>query len=227
MGGNLFALIISIGIPVGFLIYAVIRKQLRAFLLGVLAFVGSQVLFRIPILQLLGEHSVTYSMFQAMQPLLFTIVLALSAGIVEESARYIFMRYLLREQSWQSGLLFGAGHGGIEAILFVGISAIVASFSTRDAMYNTEFFIGGIERLFAILFHIGLSLLVLRSVREGRFSLLVVAILLHGFVNSLIGIIPLIFATTHSLFVIELSLAITATSLFIYNLYIKRKGVFL
>src|SRR5699024_1750924 len=95
MGGIIFALIISIGIPVSFFIYAIIQKKMRAFFLGVLAFVGSQVLFRIPILQLLEAKSVTYTMFQAMQPVLFAIVLGLSAGIVEEGARFIMIRYLL------------------------------------------------------------------------------------------------------------------------------------
>lgn len=226
MGGIVFALIISIGIPVTVLIYAIIQRQIRPFILGVFAFIGSQVLFRIPILQLLEAHSVTYTMFQAMKPVMFAIVLGLSAGVVEESARFMMMRYLMPKRSWQSGLLFGAGHGGIEAILFVGFSAIVVLFSTSVTMYGNQFYIGGTERLFAMLFHIGLSLLVLRSVMERHYLLLIVAILLHGAVNSLVGIVPLYFSSTSSLIVIELSLVIVSISLFVYSVYLKRKGVF-
>src|SRR5699024_1620619 len=110
--------------------------------------------------------------------------------------------------------------------LFLGLGAILVLIVPSMDMGGTEFYIGGIERLFAMLFHIGLSLLVLRSVRERRGLYLIVAILLHGFVNSLVGIVPLIFAPGHSLFVIELSLVITSVSLFIYTLYLHRKGVF-
>lgn len=227
MTGVIFAILVSIGIPVGFLIYAVIQKRIWPFILGLFAFIGSQVFFRIPILQLLETNSVTYTMFRAIYPILFSIVIALSAGIVEEGARFILMRYVLRDHSWKVGLIFGAGHGGVEAVLFVGISAVVAIIYPTDAlMLTNDFAIGGIERLFAILLHIGLSLLVLRSVIERRYIFLILAILVHGFVNSLVGVIPLYMSPQSSLWVIEIVLAIVACSLFTYNLFTKRKGVF-
>src|SRR5699024_9182867 len=97
MVGILFALIISIGIPFSLFIYALFKKQTWPFLLGVLAFVISQVFFRMPILQLLEAHSVQYSLFSVTNPILFSILLALSAAIVEEFARYIFMRFLMKK----------------------------------------------------------------------------------------------------------------------------------
>lgn len=226
MIGILFALFISVCVPISFCIYAVIKKRILPFVLGVSAFVGSQMLIRLPILQLLEANSVKYTMFSVTNPILFAIIIALSAGVVEETARFILMRYVLKERTWQTGLLFGAGHGGVEAVLFVGISALAMLFSTVGASYGGEFFIGGIERLFAMLLHIGLSMLVLRSVVEKRYILLFIAILIHGFVNSLVGIVPLFFTPNMALVVIEVVLAIIAIGLFMYNLYVKRKGVF-
>src|SRR5699024_10718664 len=155
-------------------------------------------------------NSVTYTMFSATNPILFSIIIALSAGVVEEMARFILMRYVLKERTWQTGLLFGTGHGGVEAVLFVGISALAMLFSTVGASYDGEFFIGGIERLFAMLLHIGLSILVLRSVVEKRYRLIFIAILIHGFVNSLVGIVPLFFTPNMALVVIEVVLALIA-----------------
>lgn len=226
MGGLIFAIIVSIGIPVGFFVYAIISKHMWSFVLGVVAFVGSQVLFRIPILQVLETNSVTYTMFSIKNPLLFSIVIGLSAGVAEELARFILLRFVIRSHSWQTGIFFGAGHGGIEAVLFVGIGSILMLFSFDGIWFGNEYFIGGIERLFAMIFHIGLSLLVLRTVIERRYLPLVVAIFLHGFVNSLVGIVPLYVAPELALIVIEVSLAFVAVGLLIYHVRLKRKGVF-
>lgn len=226
MGGMLLAIIISVGIPLSLFIYAILQKQWWPFILGVLAFVSSQVLFRIPLLQLLEAKSLQYTMFSMTQPILYAIFLAFSAGIVEEGARFLFMRFLLKERTWQTGFLFGAGHGGIEAILFVGINAIVLLFTSHAASLGTEFLIGGVERFFAIIFHISLSLFVLRAVSESRIVFLGIAILFHGAVNSLVGIVPIYFSESMSLMIIETSLAIVALLLFSYHLIQKRKGVF-
>lgn len=226
MVGILFAILVSIGIPLALFIYAVVNKQVGPFLLGLATFVLSQMFFRIPIIQLLTVYSSAYTMFSATNPVVFSILLALSAALVEEVGRFVAMRFLLKNPSWTSGVLFGAGHGGIEAIIFVGITALVLLFSANSGMYGLDYFIGGIERLFAILLHISLSLLVLRSVSERRISLLFLAIFFHTFVNSLVGIVPIYVRGEMSLVIIELSLAIIALGLFIYQLILKRKGLF-
>src|SRR5690625_1133151 len=134
-------------------------------------------------------------MFSAMQPVLFAVVIGLSAGVFEEMARFIIMRFFMKQRDWKSGFLFGAGHGGIEAILFVGINSVVSLFSPAVIAYSTDFFIGGIERFFALLLHIGLSIIVLQGVVQKKFRYVIFAILIHGFVDSLIGILPLFLST--------------------------------
>jgi len=225
MVGILFALLISIGIPVSLFIYAILKKQIWPFVLGIVAFVGSQIVIRLPILQFLGENSVTYSMFSAKNPILFAIIIAFTAGIMEELARFILMRYAMKKRTWQSGFIFGAGHGGIEAVLLVGLGAFVMLFSVTGEQYSGDFLIGGIERLFAMLLHIGLSLLVLQSVVQKRYIYVVVAIFIHGFVNSLVGIYPQFLPPNMALIAIEVTLAFVALGLFVYSLFLKRKGV--
>ena len=46
-------------------------------------------------------------MFSVMQPVLFALLLSLSAGIFEEVARFIAMRYFMKQRDWQSGFYLG------------------------------------------------------------------------------------------------------------------------
>lgn len=225
MAGIIFATIISIGLPLIALLYACCKKRYIPFVLGVLAFVVSQVLIRIPILKYLGEHSTAYSMFSAMQPVLFAVVIGLSAGILEELARFIAMRFFMKQRDWQSGFLFGAGHGGIEAVLLLGSNAVFLLFSPTAIAYSDAYFIGGIERFFAMLLHIGLSIIVLQGVVRKRFLYVVLAIMIHGVVDALVGILPLYVPQESRLLVAEVTLAVIALAVFNYSLWIKRKGV--
>src|SRR5699024_5888834 len=179
MLGIVLALFISIGLPLVALLYAVYTKRYIPFILGMLAFIIAQLLFRLPLLDYLQMHSATYLMMSVRQPVLFAVVIGLSAGVFEEFARFILMCYLMKESDWWSGCLFGVGHGGIESVLFVGISAFGMIFSVTANLYNLDFFIGGIERFFAILLHIGLSIVVLQGVLQKKFFNLVLAIIIH------------------------------------------------
>ncbi|GGA91117.1 YhfC family glutamic-type intramembrane protease [Ornithinibacillus halotolerans] len=227
MFGIIFSICISIGIPLFALIYACVKRHYIPFFLGVLAFVISQLLFRLPLLDYLQSHSTTYSMLSIMNPVLFAIAIGLSAGIVEELARYIMMRFFMKQRSFQAGFLFGTGHGGIEAVWFVGISAISMLFSPLATFYNIDFLIGGTERFFALMLHIGLSIIVLHGVIQRKFLFVVLAIFIHGFIDTLIGIFPLIFeSTNHVLIASEVSLAVTALVVISYSFLLKRRNMF-
>lgn len=225
MVGIICTVVISIGIPFIALLYAFYKKRYIPFGLGILAFVVSQVLLRIPLMQYIGQNSAAYSMFSVTRPVLFYILIGLSAGVFEELARFVAMRFLMKQRDWQSGFLFGAGHGGIEAVLFVGISAISLLFSPSIIVSSEPYFVGGIERLFAMLLHIGLSIIVLQGIVKRRFIYIMLAILIHGMVDALVGILPLYLSGNDALIAIEVTLAITALAVFIYSLRIKRKGV--
>lgn len=225
MAGLIFTVIISVGIPFIALLYACYKKRYIPFGLGIIAFVVSQILLRIPLMQYLGQNSLAYSMFQATQPVLFAILIGLSAGVFEELARFIAIKYVMKQRDWQSGFLFGIGHGGIEAVLFVGISALSLLFSPAIIFGGDLYVIGGIERFFAMLLHIGLSLIVLQGVVRKKFLYIIVAILVHGFVDALVGVTPLYVPADYALIVVEVMLAITSLSVFGYGLWMKRKGI--
>src|SRR5699024_8161099 len=148
----------SIGLPLAAFLYAIKTKRYIPFLLGVLAFISSQVLIRIPLLEYLQAHSSTYLMISVTHPVLFAVMIGLSAGVFEGLARFVMMYFLMKQRDWQSGFLFGAGHGGIEALLFVGLGSVTMLFSPTANVHDLDFFVGGIERFFAMLLHIGLSI---------------------------------------------------------------------
>jgi uncharacterized membrane protein YhfC len=56
---------------------------------------------------------------------LLALAAGLSAGLFEEVARWLVLRYWLKQaRGWPEALQFGAGHGGIEAIL-LGLLVVV------------------------------------------------------------------------------------------------------
>jgi|SRR5699024_4578065 len=225
MLGIVLALFISIGLPLVALLYAVYTKRYIPFLLGMIAFIVAQLVIRLPLLEYLQIYSATYLMMSVRQPVLFAVVIGLSAGVFEELARFILMRFLMKQRDWWSGFLFGVGHGGIEAVLFVGASALTIVFSATANVYNIDFLIGGIERFFAILLHIGLSTIVLQGLVKRKFIYIVLAIIIHGFVDAMVGILPLFMSRNAALIVTEVSLAIIALSVCSYSLSIKRREV--
>lgn len=225
VAGVIFTVVISIGLPFIALLYAFYKKRYIPFGLGVLAFVVSQILLRIPLMEYMGQNSAAYSMLGVTHPALFSMMIGLSAGVFEEVARYLAMRFLMKQRDWQSGFLFGAGHGGIEAVLFVGLGVLSLLFSTSIIASSELYFVGGLERFFAMLLHIGLSIIVLQGVVQKRFLYVVLAILIHGLVDALVGIFPLYLSGGYALIAIEVALAIISLFVLMYSLWIKRKGV--
>ena len=120
-------------------------------------------------------------------------------------------KYPSRPEQLQA-VMFGAGHGGIEAILIFGFAlinaavllsngdALVAQMQTTapaqaDALrtqiallHNAplwQFALGAWERVPAMLLHIAASLLVMRAVRDRNVRWLFAAIALHVAMNTL------------------------------------------
>ena len=122
--------------------------------------------------------------------------------------------------------MYGIGHGGIEAIIIVGLTSIsnlIASIMINTGTFEPmlaslddevkaqtlkqvsllwttsplDFYMAGLERVVAISFHICLSYIVYRAVKNKKVQLLVLAIVLHagldfitvllaGYVSSLV-----------------------------------------
>lgn len=121
--------LMMIAMPVGLAIFLARRWKMgwRIWWIGFLTFVLSQ-LGHIPFNAgagiVLNRTGLVYWPLPAQQ-VFSAVFLGLSAGLFEEGARYLVLRFWAREaRSWRAGIQFGAGHGGAEAIIF-GLLAMV------------------------------------------------------------------------------------------------------
>ncbi|MBN1889805.1 MAG: YhfC family intramembrane metalloprotease [Thermoflexales bacterium] len=176
---------------------------------GVLTFIGSQVV-HLPLNWGLGQLGL---IVQDESLLLRTaIVLGLSAGLCEETARAAGYWLLKRQaRTWRAALTLGAGHGGIESIIVGGLVLLgfVNMLVLRDMDLSTlklpaeqlELlqsqmsaywqmawhmpFTGAVERLIAITLHLSLSVLVLQAFTRRNALYYLAAVAWHAAVNTL------------------------------------------
>lgn len=208
-------IIISIGIPIGVLIYIIMRKRqyLKSYLIGSIIFFISQIILRLPLLNFLNLKSDWFMMLSSLSPIVYSAILGLSAGIFEEVGRFLGFKWCLNNNSsYKDGLAFGIGHGGIEAIIITGMASIQnliiiislksgnfnavkygISLEEATGIYNSTsgfmVLLGGFERLFAMCIHIALTMIVLYGINKKKKRYLLLAIILHGVVDSMLGIL--------------------------------------
>ena len=95
----------------------------RVFWVGVLTFLGSQIV-HIPLLLGLTALFKGINLPESITAAgwINPVILGLAAGVCEETARWVGFKLLKkRAQPFSSGLMLGAGHGGLESIM-VGLS---------------------------------------------------------------------------------------------------------
>jgi uncharacterized membrane protein YhfC len=184
---------------------------------GALAWVAAQVI-HLPLLAVLTPFIQRNAASRS--ALLFAVnvlILGGTAGLFEETARYIILRYGARNaRSWVDGVMFGAGHGGAEAILIMVYAAVVsvvllasgdvllertravspgqaAALATQlSALRNLS--LGPIllaiwERAIAITVHVAFTLVVLKGVRAHRLVWLLVAIVAHALMDGTVVVV--------------------------------------
>lgn len=138
-------------------------------------------------------------------PWLYVLYGVLAAGIFEETGR--LFAFLLMKRKYKvvdSAVSYGIGHGGIEAIIIVGLGMLnsiiigiminsggtiagILPPGTAEALTGTPVYmyvLSIIERVIAISVHIALSILVWVAVmRKGKWWLFPLAIVLHALTN--------------------------------------------
>ena len=177
-----FALLVSLILPLLISIFLIVRNKayFKSIIIGVLTFLIFQVFTRIYIIQVILPTQVWYILFTYQYPVLYAFLLSLTAGLFEEIGRYIMMKFILKKMELKHALAFGIGHGGIEAMLFVGFALIMVN----PAMIDTQnLMMSGLERLSAIIFHCGFSVLVYQMVFKGKKYHLILSITLHTLFN--------------------------------------------
>ena len=239
------SLIVCVALPVVPFIVMQAKKQRigRAFLFGVLAFFVSQIVLRIPLLQLIGQTFWFQTL--SMNRVLYGLFLGITAGLFEEFARFLACGLLLkRNRRYVDAVAFGFGHGGIEAVLLAGLpllnslimivamnkgtldslvgpaqaEAIAKQLSTLTPLMAS---LGGVERILAVSTHLGLSILVFTGfVRNKPWRYLLIAILLHAVVDASVVIVPA-YVNMDALG-LEAMVAVFALALLAWGLWAKR-----
>ena len=126
-------------------------------------------------------------------------------------AMKLFMKKL--HDAPHNALMYGAGHGGFEALSILGsamlnnlIWSVLINLGQMDKLTNGlsgdilaqvedaisklmttpsyQFLLGGVERVFAVILHIALSVLVWFAVKKRKFWLYPLAIFIHFFVDA-------------------------------------------
>lgn len=190
----------------------------RLFAIGALTFLASQALhipFNLWALNPLLERLRSNGIQPALALVGSAVLVGLSAGVFEELSRYLVLRFALRhERGWGDMLMFGLGHGGIEAIL-LGMLALYSFFQALalrqadlttlvppDQLQSTisglTFYweapwhmalLGALERAMALCLHLGLTALVWKAVVQRSLAWVGLAILGHALANAITLII--------------------------------------
>jgi uncharacterized membrane protein YhfC len=134
--------------------------------------------------------------------------LGLSAGLFEELFRYGMFHWWAKDaRSWSRGMMTGVGHGGAEAILFVGVPVLLAFVNMSvarlpaiqtaltpvqvelvDAYWSIPWYaalLGALERFFTIPVQIALAVIVLQAFLRGQGIWVWLAVLYHAFIDAI------------------------------------------
>lgn len=141
---------------------------------------------------------------------IYIAIICLCSGLFEETGRFLAFKFALNNDGDEVGtpLAYGVGHGGIEAVLLVGISMgsmiatsimvnngqIIAALENASSdqilgiidLIQTDspaFLAAGFERMTAVTLHISLSVMVWMAVRNKKLWLYPLAVLLHSVTN--------------------------------------------
>ncbi|KAG8154700.1 YhfC family intramembrane metalloprotease [Burkholderia catarinensis] len=181
------------------------QVPLRVFCYGMLTFFVSQPVLRlswqVPLFHRLGTDPRWHL------PML--VFAALTAGLFEECGRWVAFRYLLpKRHDAQTAVMLGLGHGGLEAMLLVGVGFVALGTGYLlahagvvvpegvQSLIGSQFagmtlaspFLALLERASALAAHVGLSLIVLQAFVRGTKRWLAYAIALH-FLFDLVAVL--------------------------------------
>ena len=212
----ILSMIIGILIPVILAIY--FKKKYKASLLAFFTGCLVMLLFAFILEQIAHAVVFTSPIGQTIQGnfWLYALYGGLMAGLFEETGRFLAMRKVLKKKLTDphNALMYGAGHGGFEAAMLLGVgminnliySVFINTGATEvlmnpldeatrqtlqtafDTLVNTSpflFLAGPIERFAAVTAQIGLSVLVwFAATKAGNVKWYIAAIILHFLIDA-------------------------------------------
>lgn len=185
--GAVIWFLVCVGIPLGGVIYFIYRRDgtFLSFLVGVFGFLISQPLLRLNLLDFLNTNAEWYMLLPYTNVVVYFIFMGVTAGIFEESARWIGMGIFRKgKTAWMDGLAYGLGHGGIEAA-WLFFTQVFPAIQRGQEISGWSAVLGPWERFFAMMIQIGFTFVVLYGVKTKKIRYLGLAILLHGVVDAL------------------------------------------
>lgn len=139
--GMFFSMVLSIGTPIALLVF--LKKKCKADMISFFIGAGTFLLFAMVL-----EQGLHYVVMRLTGNLLYenlwlkAIYGGLAAGVFEETGRLLAMKYGMKKRlTHENALMYGVGHGGIEAILIVGLgyfSSIVTSVLLNTGQLETS-----------------------------------------------------------------------------------------
>ena len=247
--GIIFSLCISIALPVVLLM--VVHKKTKARMAMAVIGAATFFLFAMVLEQILhavvlgvGGERITGNIW------IYGLYGGLAAGLFEEVGRFVAMRFAMKKQlNLPNALMYGVGHGGIEAILIVGLASVSnlvtsiminagtleaslgaldqatkeATLTQLSALWTTpsyQFFLSGIERIVAVTLHIALSVLVFQAVKLGKKRYWFLAFAIHVGVDFA----TVIAANYLNLVLVEVMLAVLVAGVVALTVSLCRKN---
>ena len=210
--------LLMVGMPValGFLLTRRFKLSWGLFWIGGITFIFSQV-GHIPfnaVLTILFQKGILPLPPQSWRLMFNAVILGLSAGLWEELSRYAMYRWWAKEaRSWRKGILLGAGHGGMEAILLGAL--VLYGLAQMIALRNSDLvgilpadqiplglqqiraywsapwgitLLGAVERALTIPFHIGCSVIVLQAFTRKQARWIWLAVGWHALSDAAIAV---------------------------------------
>ncbi len=124
--GMIFTLIAAVGLPITLAV--ITRKKLKAEVMTVVVGAGTflffalileKSLFNYLIVAMVGAEKLQSNIW------IYAIFAGGEAALFEEIGRFVSMKFLMKQNlNKQNSIMFGIGHGGIEAILITGFGSI-------------------------------------------------------------------------------------------------------
>ncbi len=209
----ILSIVLCILIPV--ILGIILRRRFRVswllFGVGAFTFIGSQIV-HLPLNNLLTKIGMLPTIPDNGWGIAqMAIILGLTAGICEELARFVGYSILKKARKAEDGLMLGIGHGGIEAMIIIGIltaGGLAQLFALRGVdllslnlghdqllniqkqldTFNQPAIIGLLpvfERLLAMTLHVVLSMMVLYAFQQKKRIWVLWAILYHAVVDAI------------------------------------------
>ena len=187
---------IALPLALGYILIKRLNTSWKIWLIGAMMFLVS--LIRFPLNNYLTQIIVSGEITNISYWLIYLIP-SITSGLFEESARYLGIRYLIKNDSYRTGITYGAGHGGIESIFLVGLNVLTVGIilvTNPESLGEMQLYainsspwylplIGAYERVMSMIIQFSLSIMVLETIRQKKIQYLVLAILIHAAINYL------------------------------------------